>query len=189
MSFEIRDIPAAVAIGIGATLLMDLWNLFLKRAFGIPSLNYCLLGRWVGHMAGGTFRHASIAAAKPKRHECTIGWVSHYSIGMGLALTFVALLSADWLARPTLLPALLYGLATVVFPFFIMQPSLGLGVASSRTPRPAQARLKSLMTHSVFGVGLYVSALCLSYVVPRQYHDASSAQGFEPVRGSSFGET
>ena len=169
MSFEIRDIPAAVAIGIGATLVMDLWNLFLKRAFGIPSLNYCLLGRWVGHMAGGTLRHASIAAAKPKRHECTIGWISHYSIGMGLALIFVALLSADWLARPTLLPALLYGLVTVVFPFFIMQPALGLGVASSRTPKPAQARLKSLMTHSVFGVGLYLSALCLSYVVARQY--------------------
>jgi hypothetical protein len=165
---EAKDIIAAAAIGIGATLLMDLWNLFLKRAFGIPSLNYCLLGRWVGHMAGGTLRHASIAAAEPKRHECTIGWISHYSIGMGLALIFVALISADWLARPTVLPALLYGLATVVFPFFIMQPSLGLGVASSRTPKPAQARLKSLMTHSVFGVGLYLSALCLSYVLSRQ---------------------
>jgi len=82
---EAKDIIGAAAVGIGATLLMDLWNLFLKRAFGIPSLNYCLLGRWVGHMAGGTFRHARIATAKPKRHECTIGWVSHYSIGMGLA--------------------------------------------------------------------------------------------------------
>jgi len=107
MSFEIRDIPAAVAIGIGATLVMDLWNLFLKRAFGIPSLNYCLLGRWVGHMAGGTLRHASIAAAKPRRHECTIGWISHYRIGVGLAVIFVVLLSDEWLARPTLLPALL----------------------------------------------------------------------------------
>ncbi len=189
MSFEARDIPAAVAIGIGATLLMDLWNLLLKRAFGIPSLNYCLLGRWVGHVAGGTLRHASIAAAEPKRHECAVGWVSHYSIGVVFALIFVALVSADWLARPTLLPALLYGLATVVFPFFIMQPSLGLGVASSRTPRPAQARLKSLMTHSVFGVGLYLSALCVSYILPRQHHGRPSAQGFEVDRGSSLGET
>ena len=166
MDSEAGYILGAMAIGIGATLVMDLWNLFLKRTFSIPSLNYCLLGRWVGHMAGGTLRHASIAAAKPKRHECTIGWISHYSIGMGLALIFVALLSADWLARPTLLPALLYGLVTVVFPFFIMQPALGLGVASSRTPKPAQARLKSLMTHTVFGVGLYVCALAAAYVLP-----------------------
>ena len=188
MTIEVRDIPAAVAIGIGATLLMDLWNLFLKRVFGIPSLNYCLLGRWVWHMAGGTLRHTSIAAAEPKRHECTVGWLSHYSIGVVFALLFVFVL-ADWLARPTLLPALLYGIATVVFPFFIMQPSLGLGVASSRTPRPAQARLKSLMTHSVFGVGLYLGALCLSYVAPRQHHSRPAAQGFEVDRGSSFGET
>lgn len=40
--------------------------------------------------------------------------------------------------------------------------AIGLGVAASRTPRPAQARLKSLATHSVFGVGLYVCALALA---------------------------
>ena len=40
-------------MGIGATLLMDFWNLFLKRAFSIASLNYCLLGRWLRHMPGG----------------------------------------------------------------------------------------------------------------------------------------
>jgi hypothetical protein len=64
-----------------------------------------------------------------------------------------------WLARPTLLPALLYGLATVAFPFFVMQPALGLGMASSRAPHPTHARLKSLATHLVFGVGLYICAL------------------------------
>lgn len=155
-----------VAIGIGATLVMDLWNLFLKRTFGIPSLNYCLLGRWVCHIPGGTIRHRSIAAAAPKPRECTVGWIAHYSIGLGLALGFVLLTSGDeWLLRPTLLPALLYGVGTVVFPFFLLQPSLGLGVASSRTPDPTRARLKSLATHSVFGIGLYLSALGVSHLL------------------------
>lgn len=153
----------AVAIGIGATLIMDLWNLFLKRTFRIPSLNYCLLGRWIRHMPGGTFRHASIAAAPRRPLECTVGSIAHYTIGVTLALVFVVLVSGGWLTRPTLLPALLYGLATVLFPFLILQPSLGLGVASSRTPNPARARLKSLVTHTVFGVGLYVSALGVSF--------------------------
>ena len=84
---------------------------------------------------------------------------------MVFALVFVLMTSGDWLARPTLLPALLYGLVTVAFPFFIMQPSLGLGVAASRAPNPAQARLKSLATHAVFGVGLYVCALGVSYML------------------------
>jgi uncharacterized membrane protein YagU involved in acid resistance len=157
-------ISGAIAIGIGATLFMDLWNLFLKRAFSIPSLNYCLLGRWLRHMPG-TFRHASITAAPRQRFECAVGWIAHYSIGVVFALVFVALASGDWLGRPTLPLALLYGICTVVFPFFILQPSLGFGVAGSRTPKPAQARLKSLLTHTVFGIGLYVSALGVRYVL------------------------
>jgi hypothetical protein len=165
VSIEADYILGAIAIGIGATLIMDLWNLFLKRTFGIPSLSYCLLGRWLRHMPGGTFRHASIAAAPPKPFECTIGWIAHYTIGVVFALGFVVLTSGDWLARPTLLPALLYGIGTVVFPFLILQPSFGLGMAASRTPKPAQARLKSLVTHTVFGVGLYVCALGVSYVL------------------------
>jgi hypothetical protein len=50
------SILGAIAIGIGATLVMDLWNLFLKRTFGIPSLSYCLLGRWVRHMPEGSLK-------------------------------------------------------------------------------------------------------------------------------------
>jgi hypothetical protein len=158
-------ILGALAIGIGATLIMDLWNLFLQRTFSIPSLNYCLLGRWLLHMPGGTLRHASIAAAPQKPFECTVGRIAHYTIGVVFALVLVVLTSGDWLARPTLLPALLYGIGTVVFPFFIMQPSLGFGIAASRTPKPMQARLKSLLSHTVFGVGLYVCALGVSYVL------------------------
>jgi uncharacterized membrane protein YagU involved in acid resistance len=164
MSIEAHYILGAIAIGIGATLVMDLWNLFLKRTFSIPSLNYCLLGRWLRHVSAGTFRHASITAAPQKPFECTVGWIAHYTIGVGFALGFVVLAEGDWLARPTLPPALLYGIGTVVFPFFVLQPSLGLGVAASRTPKPAQARLKSLVTHTVFGVGLYICALGVRYV-------------------------
>src|SRR5919206_2215515 len=117
MSIDASAILGAIAVGIGATLVMDLWNLFLKRTFSIPSLNYCLLGRWFRHMPGGTLRHASIAAAPRKPLECTVGWIAHYTIGVVFALVFVAPTSGDWLTRPTVLPALLYGLGTVVFPF------------------------------------------------------------------------
>ena len=160
--FDVRYIIDVLAIGIGATGVMDLWNLFLKRAFGIPSLNYCLLGRWVRHMSDGTFRHASIISAPQKRFECAAGWIAHYTTGLLLTIAFVILAPGDWLARPTLLPALLYSMVTVAFPFFIMQPAFGLGIAASKTPKPFRARLKSLVTHTVFGVGLYVCAVGVS---------------------------
>jgi hypothetical protein len=158
----IGSIGAAAAIGIGATITMDLWNLFLKRAFGIPSLDYRLLGRWVGHLTNGTVRHARITAAPPITFECQLGWIAHYTIGITLAVGFVLVAGTAWLQRPTPIPALLFGVTTVIFPLFLLQPALGLGIASSKAPNPAKARAKSLATHVVFGLGLYLFGLIAS---------------------------
>lgn len=165
MSTAANEILATVVVGLGATALMDLWNLFLKRAFGVASLDYRLLGRWILHMPEGKFRHEKIGAAAARNFEGAVGWSAHYSIGAVFALGLVVLTSGDWLERPTLLPALAYGVATVVFPYFLLQPALGFGVAASRTPKPIQARLKSLMTHAVFGVGLYLAALGVNQLI------------------------
>jgi hypothetical protein len=160
-----RDVLSAMAIGVGASLSMDAWNLFLRLAFGIPSLDYCLLGRWLRHMPSGAFRHASISNARPMPFECLIGWIGHLSIGACLGVGFLFVVSRAWLARPTLWPALLWGVGTVVLPFFVMQPALGLGMAASKTANPKLARAKSLATHTVFGVGLYWCARALDYLV------------------------
>lgn len=158
------DMLLASFVGTAATAGMDLWNLFLRRAFGVRSLDYCLLGRWVRHIPEGTVRHASIAKASPRTGECVVGWLAHYAIGVSLAVAFVALVSSAWLVRPTLLPALTWGVVTVVFPWFVLQPSLGLGAASSKVANPTAARLKSLTTHTVFGVGLWASAIGVAWL-------------------------
>ncbi len=63
-------------------------------------------------------------------------------------------------------PALFIGVVTVVAPWFILQPALGAGIASSRTPKPLFNAIKSLVTHIVFGIGLFVAALVLAAVFP-----------------------
>lgn len=166
MGTEAAYLSGAVVVGLGATLFMDLWALFLKHAFRIAPADYCLVGRWFRHMPEGTFMHASIVNAPPKRFECAVGWVAHYVIGAMYALALVALVSGAWLTRPTLLPALLFGVVSVLVPFLLMQPSFGLGMAASRTPNPTLARLRSLMAHTSFGIGLYVSAVGVSYLLP-----------------------
>ena len=165
MGMQMRYVLDAVLIGLGATLLIDLWALFLRRVFRIRSLDYCLLGRWVLHMPKGRIVHSSIAAAARRPNECGVGWTMHYLIGTAFALIFVVLASEGWLERPTLLPALIFGAVTVLVPFLTMQPSFGLGIAASKTPHPNRARLKSLMTHSLFGVGLYLWAGMLSRIL------------------------
>lgn len=144
-----------IFMGLGATLTFDLGTLFLKYAFKITPSNICLVGRWVLYMPEGIFRHANIGATPPKRGECTAGWVTHYLIGITLAIVFVTLMGNGWLQQPTLMPALLFGIGTVGAPFLIMQPAFGLGVAASKAPNPNQARLRSVLNHTAFGIGLY----------------------------------
>jgi hypothetical protein len=74
------------------------------------------------------------------------------------AALLLALWGLEWLNRPTLIPPLTVSSVTLVAPFFVMQPAMGAGIAASRTPRPNVARLRSVATHTVYGVGLYASA-------------------------------
>lgn len=147
----------AVLIGVGATLVMDLWALLLKRLFGAPSLDYAMVGRWIGHLPRGRLTHPGIAHSAPVAGERAIGWIAHYAIGIGFALLLLAIWGPAWAARPTLPPALIVGIATVAAPFLILQPGMGAGIAASRTPKPGVARLRSLMAHASFGVGLYLA--------------------------------
>ena len=162
MEFVVR----AMLMGIGATVLMDLWAVFLKRAFAISSLDYAMVGRWLGHMPDGRFIHSRIAASPAIRGERAIGWVAHYAIGNIFAGLLLIACGLDWARAPTLWPALATGILTMAAPFFVMQPGMGLGIAASRTPRPNLARFRSLVTHTVFGLGLYASALLLAKVMP-----------------------
>jgi hypothetical protein len=150
---------SAILMGLGATLTFDLWGLFLKRAFKITPSNICLVGRWLRYMPAGTFRHSNIVSTPPKSAECAVGWIAHYTIGITFAIAFLALAGNNWLQHPTLMPAIGFGVVTVLAPFFILQPSFGLGFAASKTSNPTQARLRSLMNHTAFGVGLYLFAL------------------------------
>ncbi|RQR63949.1 DUF2938 domain-containing protein [Burkholderia sp. Bp9125] len=153
-------------IGVGGTLVMDLWALFRRRVLGIPSLDYALVGRWLGHMPAGRFRHASIVAAAPVPYERAAGWLAHYAIGIAFAALPVAIAGTGWLRAPTLLPALAAGLVSVAAPFLVMQPAFGFGIAAARTPQPGVARRRSLATHLTFGLGLYLAARVLVDVMP-----------------------
>lgn len=152
----------SIVIGVGATVLIDLWALALTRSFGIPSMNWALVGRWIGHMPAGRFVHDGIGKSTPINGETAIGWIAHYAIGVAFAGVLLAIWGLDWARAPALFPALIVGWATIAAPFFLMQPGLGLGIAAAKTPKPAVARLRSLLTHTVFGFGLYLSAAALT---------------------------
>ena len=149
-------------IGVAGSALMDVWSLFLRQAFGIRGLDYAMLGRWIGHMPRGRFVHDRIASAAAIPFERPLGWLAHYAIGVAFAYLLLAIWGTGWLSAPTLWPPVIVGLATIVAPWFLMQPGMGAGFAASRTPDPRAARLRNLATHLVYGLGLFGTAAALA---------------------------
>ena len=160
LPYELVWIPS---VGVIATAVMDVWLMLLKRR-GIAIMNFAFLGRWVGHVCRGTLTHANIAHATPVRGERALGWMAHYLTGVAFAGLLAALEGIEWMRAPTLWPALLLGLVTVVAPLLIVQPAMGGGIAGRHTPAPSLNVMKSIANHAVFGLGLYIAAVLMAAI-------------------------
>ncbi len=162
MNESIELLARGVVIGAGGSAMIDAWGLFLRRVFHVPTLDYAMVGRWIGNFSRGRFAHERIGAADPVRWERPLGWAAHYGIGVMFAFVLLAIWGLDWVRSPTIWPALLVGVGSVVAPWCVMQPAFGAGFAGSKTSSPRAGRLRNLATHTVYGVGLYVSAMALT---------------------------
>lgn len=160
----LQEILRIILIGCGATLVMDVWLMILKR-LGVQTLNFAFIGRWVGHLFHGQFVHAAIGKAQPIPNELLLGWLVHYAVGVAFAGLLIAIFGTSWAMSPTWAPAVLVGVGTVAAPFFVMQPAMGSGIAGSKTPAPLKSRIRSVANHAVFGLGLYWSAYLIAWVL------------------------
>ncbi len=148
----------AVVAGVFATIVLDIWQRVLHRVGGIPPTNWGIVGRWFAHMPRGRFVHEAIADAEPVANEAVIGWVMHYLIGVIYGLVYLGIVVILPGGMPTLLNGFVFGLASVVIPWFLMQPALGVGVMGSKAPNPAVPRYGALAAHVLYGVALWAGA-------------------------------
>ena len=148
----------AALVGIGGTIVLDLYAFLMQRMFGGPPTNWKMVGRWLGHMSKCEFVQTNIGQAEPVPGEHALGWTFHYVIGIAYGLVLVAIWGAGWLRQPGIAEPLILALALLVLPYFVMMPGMGMGMAGSRTPKPNVTRLKSVIGHSMFGIGMYLTA-------------------------------
>jgi hypothetical protein len=160
-------VARGLVMGVAGSALMDVWSAALRR-FGIPTLDYRLLGRWIGHVTNAQFMHERIASSRPVAGERALGWFAHYAIGVAFAFLLVAIWGRPWLESPTIEPAMAVGIGTIVAPWFIMQPAMGAGIAGAKTPRPAATRARNLGTHAIYGLGLYGAAMVMTVLAGYQ---------------------
>jgi hypothetical protein len=146
-----------LVMGITATVAIDLWATFANRVLGWPRTNWGLVGRWIGHMRDGQFAHVSIGSSPAVVHESILGWAFHYVVGCVYAALYLLYINAVQMGQPTLVSAVLFGLVTILSPWLLMQPALGLGICASKAPRSNVVRLQNLIIHTTFGLALYYS--------------------------------
>src|SRR5262249_9641442 len=109
-------------------------------------------------------RSDNIGQAEPVPGEHALGWTFHYVIGISYGLLLVAIWGAGWLRQPGIAEPLILALALLILPYFVMMPGMGMGMAGSRTPKPNVTRLKSVIGHSMFGIGMYLTARLMEAV-------------------------
>jgi hypothetical protein len=82
-------------------------------------------------------------------------------IGVTLAVLYV--IGTGWvgLSPSSFFVAVGYGLATCVFPWFLVFPALGFGVFGRKGPSELRLFTSSLMNHLFYGFGLWWSAKML----------------------------
>jgi len=148
-------ILTGILIGIIGTIGTDIWALVVRHGFRLPVADWAMVGRWAAHIPGGRYFHNPISASDPVAHELAIGWCVHYVTGIAYGVAYLVILQWTASGTPTLLSALIFGLATLAAPWIIMQPAFGLGFFASRTPKPWRTRLVNLSMHLVFALAMY----------------------------------
>jgi uncharacterized membrane protein YeaQ/YmgE (transglycosylase-associated protein family) len=150
-------IVTGVVAGVLGTLAMDSLNYLFSRIGMISKIEVGMIGRMaVGWMHGRFwYRHPDEMERVP--NEMLYGYITHYTIGVGLAVPFV--LGWDLLVGGPASPvwALFYGVATTVASLFFVYPSMGFGVLGKRSPEGIKSPLSSLANHLFFGVGMAVA--------------------------------
>ena len=105
-------IVRGVLLGIGATVLFDLWQWLVAWMLRQPAPNLAPMGRWFWYLLRGRMFHADIGKAEPYVHERALGWFGHYVVGAIYGVVFALLAGPGWFAAPRILPAWLFGVAT-----------------------------------------------------------------------------
>jgi hypothetical protein len=146
---------AGVLVGIAATVTMDVLGSVSRRVGLAAGAKGQWVGRWYLGIAQGRFVHANIAAAPEHPGEARAALVGHYLIGVTLALVYVIGIRWVGLSPSSFFVAAGYGLATCVFPWFLVFPALGFGLFGRKGPPELKLFTSSLMNHLFYGFGLW----------------------------------
>ena len=143
-----------LTVGVVACAIFDLWQRVFQKMTAIPPSNWAMVGRWsLGLMTSGQLIARDLESQAERKNELAVGWLVHYSVAIGYAAVYAWLMYATIL-QAGLIDGLIFGVISVVVPWFFFLPCLGKGMLARLTSNPPMVCALALMMHSLFGVSI-----------------------------------
>ncbi len=154
----------SIIAGIVCCIAMDVWQRILFLTFNIPPTNWSITGRWFMMLISKKIIfNQNLDHENPVRYELQIGWAFHYWVAIIYGFAYYFLLAVFDILDTSILSGLIFGLISVIVPWFFYLPVTGKGFMGNKTPNPTLTILLSTSSHVVVGVFLAIGFSFLGY--------------------------
>lgn len=143
-----------IILGIFATIIMDVWQVFLLLAFKIPAPEWKFVGRWILGIPTLGFVQKIPTELPMRRLEKLTGWVTHYL--MGILYAFIYIYLVEVMPIDQLMVTFLFVAISLLTPWLLLFPCMGMGFFAARTPKPRLVIIYNLITHLIFSFSMYL---------------------------------
>ena len=150
-----------LTVGILSCAILDAWQRVLFFLAKVPPTNWAIVGRWlILFLKSRTWVQNDLSEQAEFSNELSIGWIFHYTVAIAYAC-FYFFLYKQSLIGFSFFDGLVFGLLSVLVPWFFFMPAMGAGLLAIKTPKPVLACFLALVAHGVFGgaIGLLFSIL------------------------------
>ena len=154
----------SIFAGIFCCIAMDIWQRILFLTLDIPPSNWSSAGRWlIMLISKKIFFNKNLDNENPIRYELQIGWVFHYCVAIGYGFAYYFFLTVFDVFDTSIFSGFIFGLISVVIPWFFFLPVTGKGFMGNKTSNPNLTKLLSTCSHVVLGIFLAVGFSFLGY--------------------------
>lgn len=161
MNYFIVD---SILSGIVCCIAMDVWQRILFLAYKIPTTNWAIAGRWLIMLINKQIIiNKNLDNEAKIKYELQIGWCFHYIVGIGYGFTYYFCILIFNFFDTSIISGFMFGLLSIVIPWFFFLPATGKGMMGNKTPNPNLTKLLSILSHIVVGLFLSLSFSALGY--------------------------
>ena len=154
----------SIIAGIFCCIAMDIWQRILFLTCNIPPSNWSTAGRWfIMLISKKIIVNQNLDHANSVKYELQIGWAFHYFVAIVYGFIYYFFLEFFVILDTSILSGLIFGLISVIVPWFFFLPVTGKGFMGNKTPNPTLTKLLSTSSHVIVGIFLAIGFSLLGY--------------------------